>query len=156
MGETYIKVRGGRKYLYRAADKQSHTLDFFSSEHRDIESAKRFFTRAIERRGAVEKVTVDAYPATHGAIAELKKSGKLSPQVLVRTSKYLNNLTERDHRRVKQRIYLMLGFKKFGNAAVTIGGVELAHKIKKGEFNASVLGVGEGRAAEVWEAVLAA
>src|SRR5215216_384670 len=61
--ETYIKVRGEWKYLYRAVDKQGHTVDFFLSEHRDIESAKQFFSRAIERRGAPEKITVDAYPA---------------------------------------------------------------------------------------------
>src|SRR6185503_19713943 len=87
--ETYIKVKGEWKYLYRAVDKQGHTVDFFLSEHRDIVSAKRFFTRVIERCGVPEKITVDAYPATHSAIAELKKSGKLSPQVVVRTSKYL-------------------------------------------------------------------
>jgi transposase-like protein len=49
----------------------------------------------------------------------------LRPQTKVRTSKYLNNLVEQDHRRVKQRIYPMLGFKKFGSAAVTISGIEL-------------------------------
>ena len=50
----------------------------------------------------------------------------------------------------------MLGFKRLGNASVTISGIELAHKIIKGQFDTSVLGVGEGRAPEVWEAVLAA
>jgi transposase-like protein len=51
----------------------------------------------------------------------------------------LNNLIEQDHRRVKQRIYPMLGFKNFGNATVMISGVELAQKIRKSQFNTEQL-----------------
>ena len=61
--ETYIRVRGEWKYLYRAVDKQGNTVDFLLSEHRDIAAAKCFFTRAIEKQGAPEKVTVDGYAA---------------------------------------------------------------------------------------------
>jgi transposase-like protein len=154
--ETYIKVRKEWKYLYRAVDKQGQTVDFFLSEHRDIESAKQFFSRGIEKSGAPEKITVDAYAATHTAIRELKQSAILPVNVLVRTSKYLNNLIEQDHRRVKQRVYPMLGFKRFENAAVTISGIELAHKIKKGQFDTSSIAASKQRAPQVWEAVLAA
>jgi transposase-like protein len=155
--ETYIRVRGMWTYLYRAVDRQGLTVDFLLSEHRDISAAKRFFTRAIERHGTPETITLDGYPATHAAVAELKKSGVLRPLAKVRTSKCLNNLVEQDHRRVKQRIYPMLGFKKFANASITIGGIELAQKIRKGQFNTTELTnrVGE-RVPPVWEAVLAA
>lgn len=94
--------------------------------------------------------------ATHSAIAELKQSGSLSINVLVRTSKYLNNLIEQDHRRVKQRVYPMLGFKRFDNAAVTISGIELAHKIRKAQFDTSAINQDGVGAQQVWEAVLAA
>jgi transposase-like protein len=68
----------------------------------------------------------------------------------------LNNLIEQDHRRVKQGIYPMLGFKSFRNAAVTINGVELAQKIRKRQFNTSAVKVGGGaRVSQVWDAVLA-
>ena len=110
-------------YLYRAVDKRGLTVDFLLSEHRDIAAAKRFFIRAIERHGAPDRITLDGYPATHSAVAELKKSGMLRPQTKVRTSKYLNNIAEQDHRRVKQRMYPMLGFKQCRNAAVTISGI---------------------------------
>jgi transposase-like protein len=129
--ETYIRVSGRWTYLYHAVDRQGLTVDFLLSEHRDIAAAKRFFTRAIERHSAPERITLDGYPATHAALAELKKSGVLRPQTKVRTSKYLNNRIEQDHRRVKQRIYPMLGFKNFRNAVITISGVELAQKIKR-------------------------
>jgi transposase-like protein len=154
--ETYIRVRGQWKYLYRAVDKQGNTVDFLLSEHRDIAAAKRFFTRAIEKQGPPEKITVDAYAATNTAITELKKSRILPINVLVRTSKYLNNLIEQDHRRVKQRVYVMLGFKKFDNAAVTISGTELVHKIRKKQFDTSRVEQNGARGQQLWEAVLAA
>jgi transposase-like protein len=73
------------------------------------------------------------------------------------TSKYLNNLIEQDHGRVKRRIRPMLGFKRFGNAAVTISGVELVQKIRKGQFDTSAVIARAGTGvAHVWEAVLAA
>ena len=130
--ETYIKVRGRWIYLYRAVDKQGLTVDFLLSKHRDIEAAKRFFTQAINQHGSPERITVDGYPATHAALSELKTEEVLPQQTKVRTSKYLNNLIEQDHRRVKQRIYPMLGFKSFVNAAITISGIELAQRIRKG------------------------
>ena len=73
------------------------------------------------------------------------------------TSKYLDNLIEQDHRRVKQRIYPMLGFKRFRNAAIAITSIELAQKIRKGQFEAEQLAGGvKGRVPQMWEAVLAA
>ena len=155
--ETYIKVRGRWNYLYRAVDKHGLTVDFLLSEHRDIAAAKRFFTGAVVQHGTPETITLDGYPATHAAVAELKESGVLRPQAKVRTSKYLNNLIEQDHRRVKQRIYPMLGFKKFANAAVTISGIELVHKIRKGQFNTTkLMSRVVGRVPHVWEVILGA
>jgi transposase-like protein len=134
-----------------------HTsADFLLSEHRDIDAAKRFFTQAIEKHGAPEKITVDGYAATHTAIRELQDVGLLPQNVFVRTSKYLNNLIEQDHRRVKQRVYAMLGFKRFDNVAVTISGIELAQRIKEGQFNTSLVEQTGMRARQLWEAVLAA
>ena len=81
----------------------------------------------------------------------------LCPRATVRTSKYLNNLIEQDHRKVKQRIYPMFGFKKFANASVTISGIELVHKIRKGQFNPTKFtNWAGGRVPQVWEAILAA
>jgi len=155
--ETYIRVHGRWTYLYRAVDKQGQTVDFLLSEHRDIAAAKRFFTRAVEQHGTPETITLDGYPATHAAVAELKKSGMLRPQTNVRTSKYLNNLVEQDHRRVKQRIYPMLGFKDCRNAAVTISGIELAQQIRKGQYDTPALIVREEKIVlHAWEAVLSA
>jgi len=154
--ETYIRVKGEWRYLYRAVDRQGNTVDFLLSEHRDIEAARRFFTQAIDKQGAPEKITVYGYAATHTAISELKQSRILPINVVVRTSKYLNNLIEQDQRRVKQRGYPMLGLKKFWNAAVTIRGIELVHKIRKGQCDTSELRPEESRPQEIWQAIQAA
>jgi transposase-like protein len=133
-----------------------NTVDFLLSEHRDIAAAKRFFKKAIESQGMPEKITLDGYAATHTAVDELKESEILPVNVCVRMSKYLNNLIEQDHRRVKQRVYPMLGFKQFGNGAVTISGIELAQKIKKGQFDTTEMELQGARAQELWQALLAA
>ncbi len=154
--ETYIRVRGRWTYLYRAVDKQGQTVDFLLSEKRDIAAAKRFFSKAIGNNEAPAKITLAGYKASHQAVAELKAEGLLSAGVEVRTSKYMNNLIEQDHRRVKQRYYPMLGFKSFSNAAVTLSGIELAQKIRKGQFDTSSISNVGALVPQVWEAVLAA
>ena len=108
--ETYIRVRGRWTYLYRAVDKQGYTVDFLLNEQRDIAAAQRFFAQAILKYGPPERITVDGYPATHTALSELKAEEVLPQDTKIRTNKYLNNLIGQDHRRVKQRIYPMLGF----------------------------------------------
>lgn len=120
-----------------------------------LPSAKRFFTQAISQHGSPERITIDGYPATHTAISELTADEVLPQQTKVRTSKYLNNLIEQDHRRVKHRMYPMLGFKKFSNASVTISGIELIHKIKKGQFDTAKLCHSEVRVSPLQEIVLA-
>jgi hypothetical protein len=79
-------------------------------------------------------ITLDAYAASHRAVRELKSEGSLPRRVRLRSNKYLNNVVEQDHRRVKQRTGPMLGFKRFDTATITISGIELAEKIKKAQF----------------------
>jgi transposase-like protein len=154
--ETYIKVKGQWRYLYRAVDKQGQTVDFLLTKNRDKAAAVRFFMKAISNHEVPEKITLDGSQASHQAVAELKAEGVLPAQTLVWTNKYLNNMIEQDHRRVKQRCYPMLWFKTFGNAEVTLSGIELANKIKKGQFDTSEIANPMAVILQVWEAVLAA
>ena len=82
--------------------------------------------------------------------------GELPCDTKLRSSKYLNNLIEQDHRGVKLRIGPMLGFKRFRTAAITIAGIELLRRISKGQFNLARLRLQDRRAPAVWDAVLAA
>ena len=133
--ETYIKIRGQWVYLYRAVDKEGRTVDFLLSRRRNIASAERFFSRGVKQHGAPRVIILDGYAASYRAVDRLKAAGGLPRRVRVRSSKYLNNVIEQDHRRIKQRIRPMLGFKRFETAAVTIRGIELTEKIKKQQFN---------------------
>jgi transposase-like protein len=153
--ETYIKVRGRWTYLYRAVDKYGRTVDFLLSERRDVSAAKRFFSRAIRHNGTPRVITLDGYAASHRAIRELKSTGRMCQRVRVRSCKYLNNVVEQDHRRLKQRIGPMLGFKRFDMAAITISGIELAEKIKKAQFQIGKLPISFATAPVVWAALLA-
>jgi transposase-like protein len=154
--ETYIKIKGNWAYLYRGVDKAGLTIDFFLSPRRDIAAAKRFLQRAIEKCGEPQKITLDGYAASHVAVGELQKEGILPATLLVRTNRYLNNVIEQDHRRVKQRVRSMLGFKRFDHAATTITGIELIHQIQKRQFDISALCPPRPRAPQMWESVLAA
>jgi transposase-like protein len=154
--ETYIKVRGNWVYLYRGVDKEGQTIDFFLSERRDIAAATRFLQQAIEKRGVPQKITLDGYAASHAAVVGLRDESILPANLIVRTDRYVNNVIEQDHRRVKQRVRPMPGFKRFGPAVITIAGIELLHQIKKGQFDLSALCAPNTRTPQVWEAVLAA
>ena len=110
----------------------------------------------MRRRRTPTKITLDAYAASHRAVADLKKSGELPKRVKVRSSKYLNNNIEQDHRRVKHRLGPMLGLKSFRTAGVVIEGIELAEKIKKGQFKTGKLGGTTASMPEMWRAALAA
>ena len=156
MDETYIKVRGEWNYLYRAVDKAGNTVDFSLSRNRDTNAAKAFLRKAIKGQRIPAKITLDAYAASHRAVADLKKSGELPTRVRVRTSKYLNNAIEQDHRRVKKRLRPMLGLKSLRTAEVVIAGIELAEKIKKTQFKISKLGGLTATMPEIWQIALAA
>ncbi len=104
--ETYIKVGGVWKYLYRAIDRDGKLVDSMLSEHRDMDAAKRFFRAALEVAGdAPERVTTDGHDSYPRAIRET-----LGENVIHRCNQYLNNRIEQDHRGIKQRYYPMRGF----------------------------------------------
>jgi putative transposase len=133
MDETYIKVKGEWKYLYRAVDKYGKTIDFLLTEQRDEQAAKTFLTKAIRRHGGVpEKITIDGSTANEAAIKSYNKEhGTL---IAIRKIKYLNNIIEQDHRAVKRVTRPMLGFQSFESAQCTLAGIELMHMIRKGQM----------------------
>ena len=151
------RIRGRWAYLYRAVDAAGKTVDFRLSPRRNVASAKAFFRKAVRSQGrSPETVTLDGYAASHRAVRELQQQGKLAEVTKLRSSKYLNNLIEQDHRNVKSRLGVMLGLKGFASAGTTIRGIELMHRIRKGQFDLSSLSTQGQTTPEIWAAVLAA
>lgn len=99
---------------------------------------------------------MQATPPPHRAVREMKTDGVLPGRTRLRSSKYLNNLIEQDHRGIKSRTRTMLWFKTFSAAAITIAGVELLRRIHKRQFSLSVVSASDHTAPTLWNAVLAA
>ncbi len=134
--ETYLKIKGKWRYLYRAVDKSGATVDFLVTARRDREAAKRFFEKAIGTSGRPKKINIDKSGANKAAIDALNNDMKAKglPEIEVRQVKYLNNIIEQDHRAVKRVVRPMLGFKSFRSAEKTIAGIELMHMIRKNQM----------------------
>src|SRR4028119_1537818 len=139
--ETYVKVKGRWTYLYRAVDSRGQTIDFLLSAKRDAEAAKRFFRKALGQPHTVNPrtITVDKNPAYPCAVAEMKEDGELWRFARLRQCKFLNNMVEQDHRRVKRLVRPGLGFGGLHTARRTLAGYEAMAMIRKGQ----VRGIGE-------------
>ena len=132
MDETYVKVKGEWRYLYRAVDKHGHTIDFLLTEHRDKEAALRFLKKAIRRNGLPETITIDGSDANEAAIKRYNQ--EYGTAITIRQVKELNNVVEQDHRGVKRVTRPMVGFKAFDAAQATLVGIELMHMLRKGQL----------------------
>ncbi len=135
--ETYIRVKGEWKYLYRAVDSDGNTIDFILSAKRNRKAAKRFLKKALgsKHNQIPIAITVDKNPAYPIAIHELKNDRILPQNVSLRQIKYLNNIVEQDHRSIKWIVRPMLGFQSFQSANKTLKGIEVMNMIKKGQVN---------------------
>jgi putative transposase len=132
MDETYVKIKGKAAYLYRAVDKEGYTIDFLLTSTRDRDAAEAFLQKAIRTQGLPEKITIDKSGANTAAITHYNTTHKTA--IIIRHSKYLNNIVEQDHRAVKRKMRPMLGCKSFWSARCTIAGMEVMHAIRKGQL----------------------
>jgi putative transposase len=129
MDAPSLKVKGEWCYRYRAVDKHGQTIDFLLTEQRDQEAALRFLKNAIHRHGVPATITMDGSEAHAAAIKRYNQ--EYGTNSIIRQMKYLTNIVEQDHRRVKRVTRPMLGFKSFEAAQGTLAGIELMHMLKK-------------------------
>jgi putative transposase len=138
MDEIYIKVKGKWTYLYRAIDKCGRTLEFMLSKRRDEAAATAFSAKTIASNGWPDKVVIDK--SGSNAVSLFNMNCLLVMHnwcwlIEVLQVKYLYNIIEQDHRFIKKITRPMRTFKSFNSAAATLAGIEVAHIIRKGQFD---------------------
>jgi transposase, IS6 family len=132
--ETYVRIDGKWKYLWRAIDNQGRLIDFMLWDRRNTKAATRFLGKALKimKDWPPSSITTDKLASYPKAIRRLKREGKLAETIRHRTSKYLNNIIEADHGALKPVIRRVRGFKTMRTAAATIKGFEIMRMIRRG------------------------
>jgi transposase-like protein len=131
--ETYVKVAGQWRYVYRAIDQFGQVVDVFVSTRRDVRAARRFFQQAISATKVTPtEVTTDKAPIYPGVL------DALLPAVWHRSEQYENNRVEADHGRLKARLRPMRGLKQERSAKVIIAGHALVQNVRRGHYELAV------------------
>jgi transposase-like protein len=126
--ETYVKVSGRWRYLYRAVDQHGQVIDVMLSEQRDTAAARHFFIRALAHGPAPVEVTTDK------AGPYLRVLDELTPTAAHITEQYGNNRVEADHARLKGRLRPMHGLKRFRSAARIAAGHAFVQNLRRGHY----------------------
>jgi transposase-like protein len=126
--ETYVKVAGRWRYLYRAVDQYGQVIDVLLSEQRDTAAARRFFTRALAHGAAPVEVTTDK------AGPYIRVLDELVPAAAHVTEQYGNNSVEADHGGLKARLRPMRGLKRSRSAAVIAAGHAFVQNLRRGHY----------------------
>jgi transposase, IS6 family len=126
--ETYVKVAGRWRYVYRAVDQFGQVIDVYVSTKRDTPAATRFLASAMGACGEPAEVTTDRSAALASAIAELL------PAALHDTKQYNNNRVEADHGRLKARLRAMRGLKRDRSCRVIIRGHAFIQNLRRRHY----------------------
>jgi transposase-like protein len=131
--ETYVRVGGRWKYLFRAVDKQGKLIDFMLADWRNTRAAYRFLRKAVKTMSDCppSSITTDKLASYPKAIRRLQNEGLLPKDVEHRRSKYLNNIIEADHGALKRVIRPTRGFQTMKTAAATLKGFEVMRMIRR-------------------------
>jgi len=145
--ETYVKVAGRWRYVYRAIDQHGQIIDVYVSPRRDLRAARQFFESAIGAHGHPEEIVTDKAPALARVIRELV------PGAFHDTAQYANNRIECDHGRLKSRLRPMRGLKRDRTANVIMRGHALMQNIRRGHYELGVDTLPHRRVAAVFTAL---
>jgi transposase-like protein len=131
--ETYVKVAGRWRHVYRAIDQFGQVIDVFVSPRRDSTAARRFFERAIGTTKILPSEVVTDLAPTYPVVLE-----ELLPTAWHRTDRYANNRIEADHGRLKARLRPMRGLRQEHSARVVIAGHAFVQNVRRGHYELAV------------------
>jgi transposase-like protein len=131
--ETYLKVAGVWRYLYRAIDQFGQVIDVLLSPRRDARATRRFFLDAISRSQAEPAEVV-----TDRALAYLPVLDALLPGTFHDVEQYANNALECDHGRLKARLRPMRSLKSERTASVVVAGHAFVQNVRRGHYELGV------------------
>ena len=135
MDETYVRVAGKDRYLYRTVDKSGATVDFLLTKRRMKGSAQKFLQKVLSNNPKPRVINIDKSGANTAGIRTINRRSIWSrPKIRIRQVKYLNNIVEQDHRAIKRRISITTGFKEFESAQRTLAAIETTHMIRKNQI----------------------
>lgn len=134
MDETYIRVGGTWKYLFRAVDKHGRLVASMLSDRRNTDAAYRFLRKAIKvmSHSPPSSITTDRQASYPKAILRLQNEGLLSKDAEHRTSKYLDDILEADHGALKRVIGPTRGFQTMKASIAILKGFEIMRMIRRG------------------------
>jgi transposase-like protein len=131
--ETYVKVAGRWRYVYRAIDQFGQVIDVFVSPRRDLRAAGRFFERAIGTTKTIPSEVVTDQAPTYPTVLE-----ELLPAARHDTEQYANNRVEADHGHLKARLRPMRGLKQDRSARIVIAGHAFLQNVRRGHYELAV------------------
>ena len=130
--ETYVKVAGVWRYVYRAVDQYGQVIDVYVSKRRNLAAARHFFESALSAHGRPTEITTDL------AAPLLRVIDELLPEVVHDTEQYANNRIENDHGRLKARLRPMRGLRTDRTASVVIRGHAFMQNLRRGHYELGV------------------
>jgi len=133
MDETYLKIKGKQFFYYRAVDEQAQIIDFYLSHTRNKKAALTFFRKAISNNEIPSRVNMDKSSANFAAIKIINKQLPKDKTIDIQRIKYRNNIIEQDHRVVKRKHKMSMGFNSFQESCNTLKGIEVVHMLRKGQ-----------------------
>ena len=127
--ETYVRVNGIWRYMYRAIDQYGHVIDVLVSARRDADSARRFFQRALKILKVTPTEVVTDPAAIYPAVL-----GELIPSAWHHVERHANNPIEADHSQLKHRLRPMRGLQTDRTAQVIIGDHAFMQNLRRGHY----------------------
>ncbi|MFZ7091229.1 IS6 family transposase [Primorskyibacter sp. 2E233] len=136
--ETYIRIGGKWRYLWRAVDANGQMIDFRLTARRDAKAAKAFHNKAIERGRLHRPVTIctDKAPTYRRAIREINhRYDPYFDSIRHVDKKWRNNRIESDHAAMKRLLGYRPSFRSLRSAKATLSGIETIRTIKRGHIH---------------------